>query len=278
MRHTLAWVTPEERYLELLKSCLTRSAFGGDLHMLQPAANTLIGRAYLPVQRLLGRFDLRLVGRVSPERVVEGYWPTSAETMLTPAGLDNIQYAVKTVIDEDVPGDLIETGVWRGGGAILMRAALAAYCDVTRTVWAADSFAGLPKPDEVHPADAGDVHWRYRELAVSLDEVRANFARYGLLDDQVRFLKGWFADTLPTAPINDLAVLRLDGDMYGSTMDALEPLYPKVSPGGFVIVDDYALSGCRRAVDEYRARKGIEGELVRVDRTVVFWRKASVGG
>jgi O-methyltransferase len=152
-----------------------------------------------------------------------------------------------------------------------MRAVLAAYGDKTRLVWAADSFEGLPRP--THPRDAGDEHWRYPQLAVSIDEVRSNFARYGLLDDQVRFLQGWFADTLPTAPIDQLAVLRLDGDMYGSTLDALEPLYPKVSPGGFVIIDDYALEGCRQAVDDYRARNGVDEDLVKIDHTGVFWRK-----
>lgn len=267
-------MSPEERYLDLLKACLTRSAFGGDLHMLQPAADTVIGRAYLPLQRLLARYGLRLVSRPSAERVAEGgYWPSSAETMLSPRRLDNIQEAVTTVIREEIRGDLIETGVWRGGGSILMRAVLAAYGEGDRIVWAADSFEGLPKPDEQHAADADDQHWRYRELAVGLEEVRQNFARYGLLDDQVRFLPGWFSDTLPGAPIDSLAVLRLDGDMYGSTLDAIEPLYPKVSPGGFVIVDDYGLETCRRAIEDFRAQHEIREPLVRVDSTGVFWRK-----
>jgi O-methyltransferase len=203
-----------------------------------------------------------------------GGWPVSAETMLGTARLDNIEQCVRTVVADGVPGDLIETGVWRGGGSILMRAVLAAYGDTTRRVWVADSFQGLPRPDPAKfPADTGDSHWRYSELAVDVDEVRANFARYGLLDDQVRFLVGWFADTLRTAPIDRLAVLRLDGDMYGSTMDALEPLYPKLSPGGFVIVDDYALAGCRRAVDDFRRANNIDEELVRIDRWAVMWRK-----
>jgi len=270
----LATVSPEELYLDLLKGCLNRSAFGGDLHMLQPAADTLIGRAYLPVQRLLHHFELRLVSRVSAERVAAGkYWPATAETMLSQARLDNIQESITAAMVEKIPGDLIETGVWRGGATILMAAVLAGYGDTTRRVWVADSFKGLPRPDAAYAADASDQHWKYRELAVSLDEVRANFARYGLLDEQVWFLPGWFADTLPAAPIERLAVLRLDGDMYGSTMDALVPLYPKVSPGGFVIIDDYELAGCRQAVDEYRVDHGIRDELVSVDHTAVFWRK-----
>jgi O-methyltransferase len=265
-------VTPEEWYLDLLKRCLTRSAFGGDVRMLQPAQNTVGGRLYDAVQGLLRYFRLSLVGLPSPERVAEGdYWPTTAETMLGPARLDNIEECVRRIIADDVPGDLIETGVWRGGGSILMRAVLAAYGDTTRLVWVADSFEGLPRP--THPRDAGDEHWRYPQLAVSIDEVRTNFARYGLLDDQVCFLQGWFANTLPAAPIDQLAVLRLDGDMYGSTLDALEPLYPKVSPGGFVIIDDYALEGCRQAVDDYRASNGVDEDLVRIDHTGVFWRK-----
>ena len=92
-------MSPEELYLDLLKRCLTRSTFGGDLHMLQPAASTLIGKAYLPFQRGLERFGLRLVRRVSEERVqAGGIWPLSAETMLSPARLDNIQEAVTTAV------------------------------------------------------------------------------------------------------------------------------------------------------------------------------------
>jgi O-methyltransferase len=263
-------VPPEALYLDLVKRCLTRSAFGRDFALLQPDERTVSGRAFLAVDRLLDHFGFRFVRRsqAQGER-----WPTNAETMLSPARLDNIQHTVTTAIEENIAGDLIETGVWRGGGAILMRAVLAAYGDTARTVWVADSFRGLPPP--AHPVDAGDRHWRYPALAVSLDEVRQNFARYGLLDDQVQFLQGWFSDTLPVAPIDQLAVLRLDGDMYGSTLDALEPLYPKVSAGGFVIIDDYALPGCRQAVDDYRARKRVTEDLVRIDDTGVFWRKDS---
>jgi O-methyltransferase len=149
--------------------------------------------------------------------------------------LDNLQDCIESVVRDNVPGDLIETGVWRGGATILMRGVLAAYGIADRIVWVADSFAGLPPPNpQAYPADAGDIHWTHRELAVSLKTVPESFARYGLLDDQVRFLVGWFRDTLPTAPIHRLAVARLDGDMYESTMDALVALYPKLSVGGYL--------------------------------------------
>jgi O-methyltransferase len=187
--------------------------------------------------------------------------------------LDNIQFCVTDVIRRRVPGDLIETGVWRGGATIFMRGILAAHCVTERRVWAADSFEGLPKPSAEYEADRGDQHWSHSQLAVSEDEVRSNFERYGLLDEQVRFLKGYFQDSLPDAPIEQLAVARLDGDMYESTIVALNALYPKLARGGYLIVDDYALAGCRRAVDDYRREHGIQEPLVGIDFTGIYWRR-----
>jgi Macrocin-O-methyltransferase (TylF) len=201
-------------------------------------------------------------------------WPSVAHTMVGHARLDNVHESVATVIAEGIPGDLVETGVWRGGTTIFMRAVLRAYQDTDRTVWAVDSFEGMPVtgPDS-HPSDRSiPWHMANNVLAVSVDQVRANFEAYGLLDDQVQFLKGWFRDTLPDAPIERIAVLRLDGDLYDSTMDALTHLYPKVSPGGFVIIDDYHLSTCREAVHDFRAARGIDAPLVTVDQDAVFWR------
>jgi len=202
-------------------------------------------------------------------------WPRLAHTMIGALRLDNLQACVEDVLRRNVPGDLIETGVWRGGAAIFMRAMLKVHGDRARRVWAADSFEGLPKPDpEKYPADAGDVHHRFRPLAVSLEEVQANFATYGLLDDQVKFLKGWFKDTLPDAPIRQLAIIRLDGDMYESTMDALTHLYPKLSVGGHLIVDDYgAVPACQRAVEDYRQTQGITDPMTTVDWSGVSWRR-----
>jgi O-methyltransferase len=192
--------------------------------------------------------------------------------------LDNLQTCVERVLHEGVPGDLIETGVWRGGATIFMRAILTAYGVKDRQVWVADSFEGLPLPDpEKYPEDEGDeFHTPELEiLAVPLEEVRDNFRGYGLLDEQVRFLRGWFRDTLPEAPIKSLAVLRLDGDMYESTMDALVNLYPKLSPGGYCIVDDYgAIEACRQAVHDYRDAHDIGEEIIPIDWSGIFWRRS----
>lgn len=202
-------------------------------------------------------------------------WPSSAHTMVGSRRMSNIRQLTENVLIDRTSGDLIETGVWRGGACIYMRAILKAYGVTDRRVWVADSFAGLPRPnEEKYPADAADDFHTYQELAVSLEEVKKNFDRYGLLDDQVVFLKGWFRDTLPTAAIDRLAILRLDGDMYESTSDALNSLYGKVSTDGFVIIDDYGVvDGCRQATDEFRAVHSIREPLVEIDGIGVYWQK-----
>jgi hypothetical protein len=215
-------------------------------------------------------------GRYHPQLRTDGRdWPSQAHTMIGAHRLRQLRQACEQVLREQIPGDFIETGIWRGGACILMRGVLQAYQDRTRRVWCADSFQGLPPPDTVHyPQDQSDAHHAYAQLAVSLEQVRANFERYDLLDEQVCFLPGWFQDTLPKAPIKRLAILRLDGDMYASTMQALEALYDKVSPGGFVIVDDYgAVPSCQAAVLDFRSRGRITDFIVPIDWGGVYWRK-----
>jgi hypothetical protein len=214
---------------------------------------------------------------MTPQNHIEGrIWPRYAHTMVGRARLDNVQECVERVIADGVPGDFLEAGVWRGGTSIFMRAILAAYGITDRTVWVADSFRGLPPPDaEKYPKDKGLDLSGFSQLAVSMEQVQANFQRYGLLDAQVQFLPGWFRDTLLLAPVKTLAVLRLDGDLYESTIDTLTNLYPKLSMGGFAIVDDYgAVPAARAAVDDYRRAQNIDAALVEVDWTGVCWRKS----
>lgn len=201
-------------------------------------------------------------------------WPQYAHTMIGTVRLRNLRMAVEQVLQEGVPGDLLETGVWRGGACIFMRGILAAYGVTDRKVWVCDSFCGLPRPNaDQYPADAGDMTHSHAQLRVSLERVRANFSNYGLLDDQVIFVEGWFKDTLGHVPAERLAVLRLDGDMYESTMDALTALYQKLSSGGFLIVDDYALPGCRAAIDDFRKQHGIDNTVHDIDGIGAYWRK-----
>jgi O-methyltransferase len=272
-------------YLDLLKRTLTGavtedndSILGGVRTQGSPSRKKALADY---VGRAAGRFGFELAYKKPYDpslREVGRDWPARADSMIGLRRMENIQHCVSTVVTEEIPGDLIETGVWRGGATIFMRGVLKAFDDTSRTVWVADSFQGLPPPDAArYPADAGDRLHKQTGLAVGVDIVRHNFERYGLLDDQVKFLVGWFKDTLPTAPVEKLAVMRLDGDMYESTQQAIEALYPKLSPGGFCIVDDYGshASQCGRAIDDYRAAHGIAEEIVDIDGFGAYWRKSA---
>jgi len=263
--------TTSELYLELMKTVLTRYEMG-DTYKPVIDPQSRIGKIITP---LLGH--LPIYRRIPFDPISRGHgkdWPENAETMIGLHRLNNLQYCIEKVISQNVPGDLIECGAWRGGACIFMRAVLKTYGDASRKVWVADSFEGLPKPDKEKRPDDAQL-WQGGELAVTLDQVKKNFTRYGLLDDQVCFLKGFFIDTLPDAPIKQLAVLRLDCDMYDSVTQSLEYLYGKVAIGGFVIIDDYgALLPARLAVDDYRKVHGIKDKLNRIDWTGVYWQKS----
>lgn len=197
------------------------------------------------------------------------HWPLVGYTMIGTNRMDNIRICVEKVLENNIDGDLVETGVWRGGATIFMRGLLKVYHVQDKNVWVVDSFEGLP-PAEAN--DGGDLSM-IDVLKVSLDEVKSNFDRFGLLDDQVKFLKGWFSETLPGAPINSISVLRLDGDLYSSTMDSLENLYHKISPGGFLILDDYyAWASCQRAVTDFREKNNIHNEIKKIDWSGAYWQ------
>ena len=201
-------------------------------------------------------------------------WPLFGYTMVGHKRLDNIHECIKTVLEDNIPGDIIETGVWRGGAMMFAKAALNYYGVTDRKIWCADSFQGLPKQYDrdieigVDPELSG-----MRILAVSQEEVANNFKRFDLLDDDIEFLVGWFKDTLPKCPVEEIAIARLDGDLFESTMDALVNLYPKVANGGFMIIDDYgSWKGCSTAVDEFREANGITAPMQEIDMHGWFWR------
>ena len=272
-----------ELYLDIVKRSLTGalaedndSILGG---VRTAGSTSLKRRAANLAGEMASKFKVEIVYKkpYDPKQRENGRdWPARAESMIGLRRMENIQHCVQTVLDDDVPGDLLEAGVWRGGATIFMKANLAARGDTTRTVWVADSFEGLPPPDATrYPADTGDDLHTRGGLSVGADQVRHNFERYGLFDDRVKFLVGWFKDTLPTAPIEALSVMRLDGDMYESTIQAIEALYPKLSKGGFCIIDDFGshASQAGQAVLDYRKANGIDDEIVDVDGFGAYWRK-----
>lgn len=254
-------------YLDLLKRALTHTLywppdFSTDMPEI-PGMEEALTEAF--EQETIDIREVRAEGRD---------WPLYAQTMVGLHRLNNLHTAVETVIVEEVPGDLIEAGVWRGGASILMRGVLAAYGVDDRLVFVADSFRGLPRPNpEAYPADEGDVHFTYDALAVPRKNVERNFEMYDLLDDNVKFLEGWFSETLPSVKDRTWAIVRVDGDMYESTMDTLVNLYPGLSIGGYCIIDDFWSEPCRRAVDDFRSANGIDETIETIDWTGVFWRR-----
>ncbi|WP_242142334.1 MULTISPECIES: TylF/MycF family methyltransferase [unclassified Bacillus cereus group] len=228
------------------------------------------------IKKYIEAHQLKIVNPVvsKEERQIGNDWPRAAHSMIGRTRMNQLQHAMETVIREHIEGDFIETGVWRGGACIFMRGFLKAHGITNRTVWVADSFQGLPAPNvQAYPQDSPDYLHTFDYLRVSLEQVQENFKKYDLLDDQVKFLKGWFKDTLPTAPIEKIAIARLDGDMYESTMDSLVNLYDKVSTGGFIIIDDYGLPACAEAVADFQKQRKIKFSLTEIDQFGAYWRK-----
>jgi O-methyltransferase len=244
-------------YLDLLKLCLCD---------LTGATTISVGSVSGggTASRVLRDDDLKL-------RAIGLDWPLQGLTMTGLQRLDDLQRCVESIVRDGVEGDLIEAGAWRGGASILMRATLDTLGEDARTVCVADSFQGFPEDEAGEPLDLST----YDFLAVPLEEVKANFARFGL-EHGVRFVPGFFRDTLPSLGDARWAMVRLDGDTYEATMTTLESLYPGLSPGGHLIVDDYGmLEECGRAVDDFRDRHGITEPLERIDWTGVRWRRES---
>ncbi len=211
---------------------------------------------------------------IQDDRAYGKDWPTNAETMIGYQRLTNLEKCLVDVINNNIDGDVIETGVWKGGACILMKWIINEMKS-EKKVFVADSFDGLPAPDVIkYPKDAGDIHHTINVLKVSIDDVKNNFKKYNLLDDNVLFLKGWFKDTLPNIDINQkFSIIRLDGDMYESTMDSLTNLYPKLVSGGYVIIDDFCLKPCVDATMDFRKINNINEPILTVDFTGVYWKK-----
>jgi len=197
-------------------------------------------------------------------------------SMLGEHKLDTLRYCTEDCLKHGIDGDIIETGVWRGGATIYFAGILKANGNSDKRVFVADSFEGLPPPDaEKWPLDKGARHHHRKDLAISLEEVKQNFKKFDLLSENVVFVKGFFEDSLQTANIDKLSILRLDGDMYGSTMTVLEQLYHKLEVGGYLILDDWLLRGAREALLDFRHKVGIEEELYQ-DFSGVFFQKTKV--
>lgn len=243
-----------EMYVDLMANCLTDMIYGADRRIVRRGKTVQFDKK----KRFQGRD-----------------WPVVGHSMAGIKRLQNVAHLTDRVIAEDIPGEFIETGVWRGGASAMVRGVLKFRGIEDRKVYLADSFEGLPPPNEDDfPADKGSRYHTRGRLAVGVEAVKKTFRSYDLLDEQVEFVVGWFKDTLPELDVPQFALIRLDGDMYESTIQAISALYPKLAPGGFVIVDDYGgIKACREAIHDYRDEHGITEDIIKIDHTGVWWQK-----
>ena len=193
-------------------------------------------------------------------------WPTQGHTMVGWRGLEIIYEALRVCWAEDIAGDFVELGVSRGGASIFA-AGVIKQLTYNRSVWVCDTFGDI----ESKPGN-GDL-----STAVGLETVRQIFRNYGLLDSNVHFVKGRFAQFLPQSHIKRIAILRLGADLNSSTSDILYNMYEQVSVGGFIIIDDW-LGGVpprQKAVLDFCASHGITDEMIENESDAIFWRKVA---
>lgn len=172
--------------------------------------------------------------------------------------------SVKYVLDNKIPGDFVECGVWRGGSCMLMVYTLMESGIKDRTIWLYDTFGGMTKPGEQDGA-AEKEEWEINKIndeknkwcLGELEEVKQNLQSTGYPENNFRIIKGRVEDTIPSTIPGEISILRLDTDWYDSTKHELEYLYPLLQKGGVLIVDDYgAWQGARKATDEYFNKNG----------------------
>jgi O-methyltransferase len=250
-------------YLELLKLSLCDLAGAGTQTITWTGDRRVFTRELSGEDQLQWRIDGR-------------DWPENALTMTGLRRLDSLQACVESVVADGVPGDLIEAGAWRGGSSILMRATLDALGADDRTVWVADSFQGFPVPEEDHVAEDRKLETELGGLgylAPTLQQVQGYFERFGV-SQGVRFVPGFFEETMRPLRNHTWSVVRLDADTYKATLLTLDALYPSLSVGGYLISDDYSfLPACRRAIDEFRQAHDITEPIEQIDFNAIRWRR-----
>lgn len=199
-------------------------------------------------------------------------WPLYGLTMVGIKRLNSLQSMIANLLANNVEGDFVECGVWRGGSSIFMRGVLKAYNSLDRVVHLVDSFDGLPPAST--PEDE-DIWSQVDFLKVHQDTVEDGFRRYHLLDSQVQFHKGYFRYSLPKFRKNfgdrKIALLRMDGDMYESTMDILFNLADVLAPGACIVVDDWVIEACQKAMKEFFSMHNLHPKIVPIDNDAVYF-------
>ncbi len=269
------------KYIELLKKSLIdfNNINSYETYRLKDLPQTIKIKLLKPLDYLfrLKNFGIFKIKKIDEHERLNGYdWPSRAKTMIGLNRLSNVEFCVNYILKNEIKGDFVETGIWRGGVLILIKAILEENNISDRLIWGFDSFIGLPKPNfKKYPLDKGNKLYTMNILACSISKVKSNFKEYDLSTKNINFIKGWFKDTLPKNKINRISLLRLDGDLYESTILSLKYLYPKLTKGGFIIIDDYnAFPFCKKAVDDYRKSFKIDDEILLIDNEAIYWQKS----
>ena len=245
------------------------------LEMLKDFVSGVIyGKEEMSVWPSLGNELLSVVNFNQSNRVRGLDWTYLGSTMTGLERINNVQKLISQVVQDNVPGDYLEAGVWRGGSSVFARGVLRALNQGQRKSYVCDSFRGLPPGNkQLHPHDTNWDNTPY--LEVSEMDVATSFREASLLDENVIFVKGFFNDSLkPLAQkVGSMAILRLDSDLYESTVDILYHFYDKLSVGGYVIVDDWDGFPSKVACEDFLAVHKVEPEFVRIDEISVYWQK-----
>lgn len=219
------------------------------------------------LRALLQKRGLRAIPQQKPTEILhpEVWESVRRYTMTDPLRVDALFEAVQQLEATGIDGDLVECGVYRGGCSMAMVMALRSMNSMDRRIWLYDTFEGMTRPtsDDVRIHDGTDAAAKFLETATGenssswcaadLATVRSNMRATGYPEELLRFVAGPVEETLRAGQVPDrIALLRLDTDWYESTKVELEVLYPRLVPGGVLIIDDYNhWAGSRKAVDEY---------------------------
>jgi len=244
--------------LKMVKQAIKRvvSGFGYSVARMEQAS----GVEFPPD---FDRADIEIIRRVAP------FTMTTNERVL--ALCESVRYVVK----HSVPGDIVECGVWKGGSMMAAAHVLMALGE-ERRLWLFDTFEGMPPPTTVDVNYVGQPAVELMErsdkntawILGTLEEVRHNLSLTGYPDHHVSYIKGKVEDTIPENAPEHIALLRLDTDWYESTYHELQHLFPRLSVGGVLIVDDYGhWAGARKAVDQYMEQNKLRLLLQRIDYT-----------
>jgi cephalosporin hydroxylase len=282
--------TAIDRYLDLLKGALLDEHYMENevridhlvRHLLaesQPTPNAVRDPVRQMKDKTRQMLAARRAGKLGDDRGdILGYFPYSTMGRVR---LDHLQRCLDAVRTDKVKGDLVECGTGRGGGGVFLRGYAAVWEMTDRRVWIADTFRASPSlPDDLHETSQEAVEILgggpgLPDLRADLNTVRDAFQRFDLLDDRLRFLQGDYRDTLPTSPIRSIALLRLGDDLEDACGTILDALYDRVTPGGFVVVEDFLSPAARKSIEDFRERRGIDDPIEQVDWSGVVWRKGA---